>query len=248
MCIRDRLWRRCVATYVCHLKWLPWQPRCCFPCSSTILYIPSCSGIYCRNDNRGCKIFVSSIFRNHYSWIKYLSSNLSYPTRPPDLTGDFSSHPVEVPETLDREMCTLTRADRIAICYHVVLQAKKENPSAQGCDDLYVDLTSKLKRGMLHEKSNLEVPAEMRDYKRRRQSYRAKNVHINRRSHTEPLCSPMANYMLHFHVQEVTPIYLSKWTIIPHKDYSATRHSSKMSSAGRSFRKLRTGNHSASHP
>ena len=44
---RCRLWRRCVATYVSHLKWLPWQPGCCFPCRSTILYIPSCSGIYC---------------------------------------------------------------------------------------------------------------------------------------------------------------------------------------------------------
>ena len=44
---RYRLWRRCVATYVRHLKWLPWQPGCCFPCSSTILYTPSCSGVYC---------------------------------------------------------------------------------------------------------------------------------------------------------------------------------------------------------
>uniref|UniRef100_A0A8C4R8V9 CHHC U11-48K-type domain-containing protein n=1 Tax=Eptatretus burgeri TaxID=7764 RepID=A0A8C4R8V9_EPTBU len=70
----------------------------------------------------GCKIFVSSIFRNHYSWIKYLSPNLSYPTRPPDLPGDFSSHPVEVPETLDRAMCTLTRADRIAIYDHVIIR------------------------------------------------------------------------------------------------------------------------------
>uniref|UniRef100_UPI00358E2B39 U11/U12 small nuclear ribonucleoprotein 48 kDa protein isoform X2 n=1 Tax=Myxine glutinosa TaxID=7769 RepID=UPI00358E2B39 len=101
--------------------------------------------------------------------------------------GDFSSHPVEVPETLDREMCTLTRADRIAIYDHVVLQANKANPRAEGSDDLYVDLTSKLKRdkGEPKEKSNLEVLAEMRDYKRRRQSYRAKNVHITRRSHTE---------------------------------------------------------------
>ena len=44
---RYRLWRRCVVTSVRHLKWLPCQPGCCFPCSSTILYIPSCSGVYC---------------------------------------------------------------------------------------------------------------------------------------------------------------------------------------------------------
>lgn len=34
-------------------------------------------------------------------------------------------------------------------------------------------------------KSHLEIMAEMRDYKRRRQSYRAKNVHITKKSYTE---------------------------------------------------------------
>ena len=34
-------------------------------------------------------------------------------------------------------------------------------------------------------KSHVEVLAEMRDYKRRRQSYRAKNVHITKRSATD---------------------------------------------------------------
>lgn len=34
-------------------------------------------------------------------------------------------------------------------------------------------------------KSHLEVLAEMRDYKRRRQSYRAKNVHITKKTYTE---------------------------------------------------------------
>ena len=34
-------------------------------------------------------------------------------------------------------------------------------------------------------KSHLELMAEMRDYKRRRQSYRAKNVHITKKSYTE---------------------------------------------------------------
>lgn len=34
-------------------------------------------------------------------------------------------------------------------------------------------------------KSHLELIAEMRDYKRRRQSYRAKNVHITKKSYTE---------------------------------------------------------------
>lgn len=34
-------------------------------------------------------------------------------------------------------------------------------------------------------KTHLELMAEMRDYKRRRQSYRAKNVHITKKSYTE---------------------------------------------------------------
>lgn len=36
-------------------------------------------------------------------------------------------------------------------------------------------------------KTHLELMAEMRDYKRRRQSYRAKNVHITKKSYTEVL-------------------------------------------------------------
>lgn len=38
-------------------------------------------------------------------------------------------------------------------------------------------------------KSHLEVLAEMRDYRRRRQSYRAKNVHITKKSYTEVILS-----------------------------------------------------------
>ena len=37
-------------------------------------------------------------------------------------------------------------------------------------------------------KSHVEVLAEMRDYKRRRQSYRAKNVHITKRSAVDVSC------------------------------------------------------------
>ena len=39
--------------------------------------------------------------------------------------------------------------------------------------------------GEEHSKSKLEMLAEQRDYKRRRQSYRAKNVHITKRSPTD---------------------------------------------------------------
>lgn len=39
--------------------------------------------------------------------------------------------------------------------------------------------------GQDEPKTHLELMAEMRDYKRRRQSYRAKNVHITKKSYTE---------------------------------------------------------------
>lgn len=49
--------------------------------------------------------------------------------------------------------------------------------------------------------------AEMRDYKRRRQSYRAKNVHITKKSYTEVdeliknnKCCPDSNHLLHLYI------------------------------------------------
>ena len=51
------------------------------------------------------------------------------------------------------------------------------------------------------KKSRLEVMKEMRDYKRRRQKYRAKNVHITQKSIKNVSCSPspymyfLLNYM-----------------------------------------------------
>lgn len=42
-------------------------------------------------------------------------------------------------------------------------------------------------------KTHLELMAEMRDYKRRRQSYRAKNVHITKKSYTEVMASSLTS-------------------------------------------------------
>lgn len=56
-------------------------------------------------------------------------------------------------------------------------------------------------------KTKLELMAEMRDYKRRRQSYRAKNVHITKKSYTEVneliknnKCCPDSNHLLHLYI------------------------------------------------
>ncbi|XP_056900382.1 U11/U12 small nuclear ribonucleoprotein 48 kDa protein [Takifugu flavidus] len=103
--------------------------------------------------------------------------------------GQYSSQPVEVPQNHKRTVCDLTVADRLALYDHVIgaLNPRSEAPESSGQDDLYVDWVSKLQRGeeQNEPKTHLELMAEMRDYKRRRQSYRAKNVHITKKSYTE---------------------------------------------------------------
>ncbi|XP_022617777.1 U11/U12 small nuclear ribonucleoprotein 48 kDa protein [Seriola dumerili] len=99
--------------------------------------------------------------------------------------GQYSGQPVDVPQNHKRAVCDLTVADRLALYDHVVSQRKEAASSSN--EDLYVDLVSKLQKDdeQNEPKTHLELMAEMRDYKRRRQSYRAKNVHITKKSYTE---------------------------------------------------------------
>ncbi|XP_068094433.1 U11/U12 small nuclear ribonucleoprotein 48 kDa protein [Hyperolius riggenbachi] len=100
----------------------------------------------------------------------------------------YSSSPVEVPLNHKRAVCDLTPADRLAIYDYVTQQTKESKPAPENSEsDLFEDLTAKIKRDddLNCPKSHLEIMAEMRDYKRRRQSYRAKNVHITKKSYTE---------------------------------------------------------------
>ncbi len=60
------------------------------------------------------------------------------------------------------------------------------------------------------EKTKLEVLAEERDYKRRRQSYRAKNVHITKKSHTEVSVRPLPGGKSHTEVS-VRPLLGGKY-------------------------------------
>nr|XP_046255537.1 U11/U12 small nuclear ribonucleoprotein 48 kDa protein [Scatophagus argus] len=103
--------------------------------------------------------------------------------------GQYSGQPVDVPQNHKRTVCDLTVADRLALYDHVVdvLNRQREGAASSTNDDLYVDLVSKLQKdeGQNEPKTHLELMAEMRDYKRRRQSYRAKNVHITKKSYTE---------------------------------------------------------------
>uniref|UniRef100_A0A6J0TWU8 U11/U12 small nuclear ribonucleoprotein 48 kDa protein isoform X1 n=1 Tax=Pogona vitticeps TaxID=103695 RepID=A0A6J0TWU8_9SAUR len=104
--------------------------------------------------------------------------------------GAYSSQPVEVPENHKRYICDLTQADRLAIYDYVLAETKNQRSRSQLTEndsDLFVDLAAKISQedGQKGPKSHLEILAEMRDYKRRRQSYRAKNVHITKKSYTE---------------------------------------------------------------
>ncbi|XP_017569862.1 U11/U12 small nuclear ribonucleoprotein 48 kDa protein isoform X1 [Pygocentrus nattereri] len=103
--------------------------------------------------------------------------------------SDYSTDPADVPQNHKRAVCDLTVADRLALYDHVIQKAvqRRANGQASSNEDLYVDLVSKLNKDedQSGPKSHLEVLAEMRDYKRRRQSYRAKNVHITKKSYTE---------------------------------------------------------------
>uniref|UniRef100_A0A1A8IEM5 Small nuclear ribonucleoprotein 48 (U11/U12) n=2 Tax=Nothobranchius kuhntae TaxID=321403 RepID=A0A1A8IEM5_NOTKU len=102
-------------------------------------------------------------------------------------SGQYSVQPVDVPQNHKRAVCDLTVADRLALYDYVVGTLNQQKESAMASDDLYVDLVSKLRKDEKQNepKSHLELMAEMRDYKRRRQSYRAKNVHITKKSYTE---------------------------------------------------------------
>ncbi|KAF1388478.1 hypothetical protein PFLUV_G00090630 [Perca fluviatilis] len=103
-------------------------------------------------------------------------------------SGQYTGQPVDVPENHKRAVCDLTVADRLALYDHVVGVLNQQTEAASSSnDDLYVDLVSKLQKDEQQNepKTHLELMAEMRDYKRRRQSYRAKNVHITKKSYTE---------------------------------------------------------------
>ncbi|KAM5298911.1 U11/U12 small nuclear ribonucleoprotein 48 kDa protein [Ctenodactylus gundi] len=102
----------------------------------------------------------------------------------------YSSVPVEVPLNHKRFVCDLTQADRLALYDFVVEETKKQRSDSQVIEndsDLFVDLAAKVNQDNSRKspKSYLEILAEVRDYKRRRQSYRAKNVHITKKSYTE---------------------------------------------------------------
>lgn len=123
--------------------------------------------------------------------------------------GAYSVLPAEVPQNHKHAICDLTQADRLAVYDYVLEETKRQRSRAKASandSDLFEDLTAKVNQDGVEKapKSHLELLAEMRDYKRRRQSYRAKNVHITKKSYTEVIRDVINTHMeeLVHHLQE----------------------------------------------
>lgn len=99
----------------------------------------------------------------------------------------------DVPLTHEDNTVKLTTFERASIYEFVVQKLKEKNPNMaiEQDDFLSQDLQELVKKKGLENsdkdkpKSYLEYMKAVRDYKRRRQSYRAKNVHITKKSYTE---------------------------------------------------------------
>ncbi|KAM4705021.1 U11/U12 small nuclear ribonucleoprotein 48 kDa protein [Rhinophrynus dorsalis] len=149
----------------------------------------------------------------------------SAPSGRDDLSYDksaYSTSPVEVPHNHKRAICDLGPADRLAIYNYVLDETKKQRSAAQteqNESDLFEDLAAKINQDDKEKepKSHLEIIAEMRDYKRRRQSYRAKNVHITKKSYTE-----IIRDVISVHMEELS----SHWQGEMHDEASSSISSS----------------------
>ncbi|XP_051465941.1 U11/U12 small nuclear ribonucleoprotein 48 kDa protein isoform X2 [Apus apus] len=143
--------------------------------------------------------------------------------------GSYSLLPVEVPQNHKRFTCDLTQADRLALYDYVVEETKKQRSRSQITEndsDLFVDLAAKITQDDSQKgpKSHLEILAEMRDYKRRRQSYRAKNVHITKKSYTEVIRD-----VIGVHMEELS----NHWQEESRLDNAETCEGGKSKSSGR---------------
>ncbi|XP_059330966.1 U11/U12 small nuclear ribonucleoprotein 48 kDa protein isoform X1 [Ammospiza nelsoni] len=151
--------------------------------------------------------------------------------------GSYSLLPIEVPQNHKRFTCDLTQADRLALYDYVVEETKKQRSRSQITEndsDLFVDLAAKITQDDSQKgpKSHLEILAEMRDYKRRRQSYRAKNVHITKKSYTEVIRD-----VIGVHMEELS----NQWQEENRLDNSEICEGGKSKSSGSLLSEGRTG-------
>ncbi|XP_054722396.1 U11/U12 small nuclear ribonucleoprotein 48 kDa protein-like [Uloborus diversus] len=101
----------------------------------------------------------------------------------------------DIPKTVDRWTVNLNPEQRLAIYDYIVKESKAANKLKNvTVEDLMFDFGKKDDQDG-KPKTRLELMAEQRDYKRRRQSYRAKNVHITKKSYTEVMKEVIENQM-----------------------------------------------------
>ncbi|CAG5118581.1 unnamed protein product, partial [Candidula unifasciata] len=102
------------------------------------------------------------------------------------------------------ESIMLTAEDRLAVYNYVVKKSHEEGkviPVDRTDELLTTDWGSLVKKGLLDAQNNkqfaskLEQLAALRDLRRRRQSYRAKNVHITKKTYTEIIREVISNQM-----------------------------------------------------
>nr|XP_058940266.1 U11/U12 small nuclear ribonucleoprotein 48 kDa protein-like [Pocillopora verrucosa] len=93
----------------------------------------------------------------------------------------------EIPLPMDRVISDFSPQQRLTVYEHVIQAAKAKRETDKQEMDLEIVSDSNESKGTEGDqpKTHFEVLAEQRDYKRRRQSYRAKNVHITKRSAVE---------------------------------------------------------------
>ncbi|XP_012590255.1 PREDICTED: U11/U12 small nuclear ribonucleoprotein 48 kDa protein [Condylura cristata] len=145
---------------------------------------------------------IPSVTLDKDAQLQILRRARAAPGRDGDAHGPRSSAPlpVDVPLNHKRAVCDLSQADRLALYDFVVGETRKQRSGPQSVEndsDLFVDLAAKVNQDTSRQspKSYLEILAEVRDYKRRRQSYRAKNVHITKKSYTEVIRDVISVHM-----------------------------------------------------
>ncbi|EDV20454.1 uncharacterized protein TRIADDRAFT_61126 [Trichoplax adhaerens] len=89
----------------------------------------------------------------------------------------------------DKMACIFTPEQRLAIYEDIIKRVNAMKPKTRATlEELQIDfdtIQELCNNNTDKTKSHLEVLAEQRDYKRRRQTYRAKNVHITKRTPTQ---------------------------------------------------------------
>ncbi|XP_050407439.1 U11/U12 small nuclear ribonucleoprotein 48 kDa protein [Patella vulgata] len=109
----------------------------------------------------------------------------------------------KLPTTHEDEKVILSPQERLAIHEHIVSEAKSLGLmlNVDKDENLTTDWEKIIKKGVLKGEGDddslslVQKLAAIRDFKRRRQSYRAKNVHTTRKSYTEIIQEVISNQM-----------------------------------------------------